>query len=155
MQVLLLAFYFLVVNGGVTTFLFAINKHRRNLLILVPALVFNVVIDIALIRAGWGLLAVAMGSLATYILYSLIHLSYVASHFGLARAQWMRFYAGVFLPPVYLALIMTAIERLFDYHASLLSAALACLVAALLLSPLAVRGLSIARSLEAASPGDA
>jgi O-antigen/teichoic acid export membrane protein len=140
MQILLLAFYFLVINGGVTTFLFAINKHGRNLLIIIPALLFNIVIDILLIEAGWGLLAIAVGSLITYILYLVVHLAYVVSHFELSGREWTMFYGSLLLPSVNLICALVVVERWVDYTSSLMSAVIACLLATVLLLPSAVFG---------------
>jgi O-antigen/teichoic acid export membrane protein len=150
MRVLLIAFYFLVINGGVTSFLFAIDKHRRNLFIAGPAVVLNVVLDLVLIRAGLGLLAVALGSLLAFVAYTIVHLGYVASHFSLRPREWVSFFAGAFLPGAYLAAVLYALGGLARVPASLGQAACACAVAGLLLSPLAVWGWRMATRLDRA-----
>lgn len=147
MQVLFLGYYFLVVLGGVTTFLFAIDKHRKNLWFLVPALGLNVAVDIILIKAGCGLMAVAIGSATTYVMYGVAGLCYVASHFQFRPREWGSFLAGALLPGLYLLCIVGLIEWRFSYRDSALTAATATVVGEVLLLPLGVRAWRLARAL--------
>lgn len=148
MQVLLIAFYFLVVTGGLTSFSFAIDRHQRNLLIILPALCFNVLVDIVLIREGWGLMAIAAGSLVTYVLYAFTQLSYCASYFALSGLEWVTFHAGAFLPGFYLAAVLAGLEHSWDYRASVWAATQALVAVWLLLAPLMWRGIRLAQRLE-------
>ena len=150
MQVLLLASTFLVVLGGVTTFLFAIDKHPRNLLFLTPALVFNVALDIILLRLGWGLMAIAAGSLVTYFGYAGAVLWYVSGHFDLGTPARLRFLAGALAPGIVLGLALGLVERYVPYRASLSATATACAIAILLCAPLVIRALRLARQLDEA-----
>jgi O-antigen/teichoic acid export membrane protein len=152
MLVLLVAIDFLVVTGGVTTFLFAIDRHQRNLLILAPALCLNVAVDVVLIRAGWGLMAVAIGSLATYASYALVVLWYVSGHFALGRGERLRFLAGAVLPGAFLGLVLAALAWLLPFRESLAKAAAAGALSLLLFAPLALRALRLARRLDGAGP---
>ncbi|MEW6131438.1 MAG: hypothetical protein AB1757_30700 [Acidobacteriota bacterium] len=140
MHILLLAFYFLVVNAGVTTFLFAINKHYRNLYIITPSLIFNVIIDLVLIRLGYGILSIALGSLLTYILYSMTHIGYVISHFRMALKEKVGFYGEWLFPIIYLSMVLFIVEKFFTYRSSAQGAIIAFLVSYFLLIPLAIRG---------------
>ena len=149
MQMLLLASGFLVVLGGVTTFLFAIDKHPRNLLFLGPALVFNVVLDLVLLRLGLGLVAVAVGSLVTYFGYAAAALWYVSGHFDLAWAPRLRFLAGALLPGVLLGLLLALVERTVPYRVSAAATAATCAACAVVLAPVALRARTLARQLDA------
>jgi O-antigen/teichoic acid export membrane protein len=149
MQVLLLASGFLVVLGGVTTFLFAIDKHPRNLFFLTPALAFNVVVDLVLLRLGWGLMAIATGSLVTYFLYAVAVLWYVSGHFDLGRRARLGFLAGATGPGVLLGLSLGLLEHLVPYRDSASATAAACALSVLICAPLAVRARQLARQLDA------
>lgn len=149
MQVLLVASAFLVVLGGVTTFLFAIDKHPRNLLFLAPALAFNLVVDVALLRVGWGLMAVATGSLVTYLLYSGAVLWYVSGHFHLSSRGRAAFLARALGPIVGLGLGLGLIESCCPYRASPSATLAACAIAGAVCAPLAWRALRLARGLDA------
>jgi O-antigen/teichoic acid export membrane protein len=148
MQVLLIAGNFLVVLSGVTTFLFAIDKHPRNLLFLAPALSFNVVIDVALLRLGWGLMAIAVGSLVTYFGYAAATLWYVSGHFDSGRGPRLRFLTGALAPGIVVGLVMTLLERVFPYRGSVGATAAAAALVTLLCAPLAWGGLGLARRLD-------
>ena len=149
MQVLLLASGFLVVLGGVTTFLFAIDRHPRNLLFVTPALVLNVAIDLVLLRLGWGLMAIAAGSLVTYFVYAAAVLWYVSGHFDRAWSPRLRFLAGALLPGVLLGLLLGVIERTVPYRASAPATAATCAACVAVLAPLALRARALARQLDA------
>jgi O-antigen/teichoic acid export membrane protein len=148
MQVLLLASGFLVVLGGVTTFLFAIDKHPRNLLFVTPAVGLNVAIDLVLLRLGWGLMAIAAGSLVTYFLYAAAVLWYVSGHFALGRGARLRFLAGALLPGVILGLSLSLLEQLVPYRDSPGATAAACALAVVLTAPLALRSRRMAQELD-------
>jgi O-antigen/teichoic acid export membrane protein len=149
LRILLVATYLLVVNGGVTTFLFALDKHRRNLLILTPVLAVNVLLDVALVKLGWGLIAVAVGSALTYLIYTLVHLWYVARHFSPSRAEWVRFYVGAFAPGLWTGLVLIALDALLHSAGSAARSAAALAIALLALAPLAFRGVRLLRRLDA------
>jgi O-antigen/teichoic acid export membrane protein len=148
MQVLLVASTFLVVLGGVTTFLFAIDKHPRNLLFLTPALAFNVVLDLVLLRLGWGLMAIAAGSLVTYFGYSGAVLWYVSGHFDPRPGARLKFLAGALGPGILVGLALSLLERLVPYRDSAAATAAACALFAALCAPLAHRALRLARQLD-------
>ena len=148
MQVLLLASSFLVVLGGITTFLFAIDKHARNLLFLAPALALNVAIDLVLLRFGWGLMAIAAGSLVTYFGYAAAVLWYVSGHFEMGRLARVEFLVGALLPGIGLGGALGLLERYIAYRGSLVTTAAALALFAALCAPLALRALRLARTLD-------
>jgi O-antigen/teichoic acid export membrane protein len=152
MQILLVAGDFLVVLGGVTTFLFAIDKHPRNLLILTPAVCLNVAIDLLLLRLGFRLEAIAVGSLVAYFGYACALLWYVSGHFDMGRAARLEFLAGALLPGIGLGLAMSLLERFVAYRDSLAATAGVAALVALSCAPLAWRGLGLARRLDDPEP---
>lgn len=149
LRILLLATYLLVCTGGVTTFLFALNKHRRNLLILAPLLALNVVVDVLMVKAGMGIEGVALGSGITYFLYAVVHLWYVAAHFRPTPKEWTRFYLGVFVPGAWTAALLLTIEAALDPSASAPRALMAVALTGLGLAPLGVRGWRLVHRLDA------
>ena len=148
MQILLVATNFLVVLGGVTTFLLAIDKHARNLLILAPIVGLNVLIDLLLLRLGWGLAGIASGSLITYFCYACASLWYVSSYFEQGVAGRVRFLGGALLPGVGLGLGLGLLEHSFDYRGSFVATVGAGGLVALLCTPLSLHGLRLARQLD-------
>jgi O-antigen/teichoic acid export membrane protein len=149
LRILLIATYLLVCTGGVTTFLFALNKHRRNLLILTPVLALNVVVDVVLVKAGLGIEGVALGSGITYLVYAIVHLWYVARHFGPTAGEWTRFYLGVFVPGAWTAAVLLTIDATVASSTSAPHALAAIVLAVLALAPLGLRGWRLVRRLDA------
>jgi O-antigen/teichoic acid export membrane protein len=148
MQVLIASYYFLIVQAAVTTFLFAINRHARVLFFLVPALLFNVAADVLLVRAGFGLLAIAMGSALTYALYCTALLGYVVSYFRPSAREWLSIAADAAGPGLWLLGVLLLVERM-PYRDSFGGAVGAVLTGWALLSPLAWRAKRFAAALNA------
>lgn len=74
--------FFLSLNLGVSTTLLALGKHALNVPLMLCAIFFNVGVDIVLVaRLGLGLNGVALGSLATYALYWMLHTGLVRWYF--------------------------------------------------------------------------
>jgi O-antigen/teichoic acid export membrane protein len=150
MQILLLATNFLVVLGGVTTFLFAIDKHPWNFAMIGPALVLKVVVAAGLLRLGWRLEGIAMASLAAFFGYALSMLWFVTGQFSMGAPSRLAFLARAIGPGVALGGGMWLVERYVPYRTSfaamVVTAAAVASVAGLLLP----RALRYARQLDAA-----
>lgn len=70
LRIYLVGMFFLGLNLGVSDTLLALDKHRRNIPILVGAVLLNLVIDVLLVGvADLGLTGVALGSAITYTAY--------------------------------------------------------------------------------------
>ena len=91
-RVYLAAVALLGINNGVSTLLIATRRHMANLPIIVVTLAFNVVVDVVLVKGySLGLLGVALGSLCSYALYLLLHLTFALHRvldFGLWGSVW-------------------------------------------------------------------
>jgi hypothetical protein len=148
MQILLLATSFLVVLGGVTTFLFAIDKHPWSLVMIGPALVLKVGVAFGLLRLGWGLEGIAVASLVAYVGYALSMLWYVTGHFSMSRVARCGFLGRAFLPGIVLGAGLSLVERYVPYRASLGRAAATAAIVASLSGLLLPRALRYARQLD-------
>ena len=148
MHVLLIATTFLVVPGGVTLFLFAQDKQSRNLVLLACTLAVNVVVDLLLLRLGWGLMAIAVGSLVTYAAYAITLLWYVSGHLLATRWQRLAFLGRALVPAVGLATALAALERCIDYRHSLPASLAVGAVGCLLCAPLALDAARLAWRLD-------
>lgn len=150
MHVLLVATMFLVVPGGVTLFLFAQDKQSRNLLLLVCSLGLNAAVDLLLLRLGWGLMAIAAGSLVTYAAYAVTLLWYVSGQLLATRWQRLAFLGRALLPAVGLAAALATLERFVDYRHSLPGTLAVGAVGCLLCAPLALGAARLAFRLDEA-----
>ncbi len=90
-KVYMTAMFFLGLNLGVSSTLLALGRHRLNVPIMLGCIVFNVAVDIVLVGwAGLGLQGVALGSLATYFVYWLLHTGLVRWYFERDLARVVR-----------------------------------------------------------------
>ena len=81
-KIYMAAMYFLVLNLGVSTTLLALNRHKRNVPILLACILFNVLVDVFLVRRlQMGLEGIALGSLLTYAAYWTLHTGLVRWYF--------------------------------------------------------------------------
>lgn len=148
MQTLLLATSFLVVLGGVTTFLFAIDKHPWSFVMIGPALALKVAVAVGLLRLGWGLEGIALASLVAFVGYGLSMLWYVTGHFSMSRAARCALLVRAFLPGIVLGGGMSLIERFVPYRTSFSATVATAGTVALLTGLLVPRALRYARQLD-------
>jgi O-antigen/teichoic acid export membrane protein len=81
-KIYMTAMYFLVLNLGVSSTLLALNKHRRNIPIMLSCIALNVCVDLVLVGVfKMGLPGVAFGSLITYIVYWVLYAGLVRWYF--------------------------------------------------------------------------
>jgi O-antigen/teichoic acid export membrane protein len=93
--VLLSAAYYLQSQFGFSTTFVSAGKPLATLPLFVVLGIANVAIDVALIRAGLGLLAVAVGSLIVNVVFVVAHEILVASMIGGGRRQLVQGVATV------------------------------------------------------------
>lgn len=83
LRVYLVGVFFLGLNMGTSSVLYAINKHPYDIPIVVGSIVFNILLDLAFVRwAQWGLMGIALGSMWAYFVYWMAHTMLVRHYFG-------------------------------------------------------------------------
>jgi O-antigen/teichoic acid export membrane protein len=83
LRVYLVGVFFLGLNMGTSTVLYAINKHPFDIPIVLGSIVLNVLLDLAFVRwAHWGLMGIALGSMCAYFAYWMAHTTLVRHYFG-------------------------------------------------------------------------
>ncbi len=74
------AVFFLGLNMGASTTLFAFDRYRRNIPVIVAAIGLNVAVDLVFVLGlDMGIEGIALGSLCAYITYWLMHTRLVAT----------------------------------------------------------------------------
>ena len=90
MRIYLTGLFFFCLNMGVGSTLLAINKHMRNVPIVVACIGVNIGLDLVFAgRLEWGLNGIALGSAITYFVYWMAHTTLVRRYYherGLAAA---------------------------------------------------------------------
>ena len=106
-KIYMAAMYFLVLNLGVSTTLLALNRHRRNVPIMLGCIFLNVVVDVFLVRQlRMGLEGIAVGSLVTYAVYWLLHTGLVRWYFEGSMSAVVRLNLGLMWPGLVLVALL-------------------------------------------------
>ena len=72
--------------------------------------------DFLLIRLGYGIEGVAFaGTLCTYFIYSCIVIGYALSHYTRKLGEWVRFFLQLWVPFIYMILLLWSVEILVDF----------------------------------------
>ena len=75
-------------------------------------LALNIVLDLVFLAMGMGIEGVALGGTAiTYLCYAVATVGYALSHYTRRREDWVRFFAKLLLPFVYMVMLLITIER--------------------------------------------
>lgn len=83
LRVYVVGVFFLGLNMGTSSVLYAINKHKYDIPIVAGSIVLNVLLDLAFVGwAHWGLMGIALGSMSAYFAYWMVHTMLVRHYFG-------------------------------------------------------------------------
>lgn len=83
LRVYVVGVFFLGLSMGTSTVLYAINKHKYDIPIVVGCVAFNVCLDLAFVGwAHWGLMGIALGSASAYVSYWTVHTTLIRHCFG-------------------------------------------------------------------------
>ena len=97
-EILLLGSFFVCLLRNGVNYLIATHKERRFLKYLCVTLVFNIVADVSLVKAGWGLQGVAIGTSLAGLLLSTLVWRRVLIDLGCAQSEvWFKL-LGLYLP---------------------------------------------------------
>lgn len=91
LRIYLVGVFFLGLNMGTGSTLYAINKHMFDIPVVLGCIALNVILDIVFVnQLGFGIAGIAMGSAFTYCAYWLAHTALVHRFFGHGwkRAAW-------------------------------------------------------------------
>ena len=103
------AVFFLGLNLGASSTLFAFDRYRRNIPLLLAAIAFNLAVDVLFVLVlGLELYGIALGSLLAYTFYWLGHTRLLASCYGLSIRETLRRCMTLGWPGLVLSLVIAA-----------------------------------------------
>jgi O-antigen/teichoic acid export membrane protein len=101
--------FFLGLNLGVSTALFAFNQHRRNIPVIAGAIALNVLLDLLFVNVlHLGLSGIALGSLVTYTAYWIAQTTLVTRAFGASAVDGLLQLLGYGWPGLVMVAILAA-----------------------------------------------
>ena len=90
---------------------FALNKQMRLVYLIVPAVLFNFIVNYSFVRMGWGINGVAVGSSLSYFLATTMLFYYTLRLFQERKTQLLKFILLICVPFIYSAIIIYILER--------------------------------------------
>ncbi|MFA6357083.1 MAG: oligosaccharide flippase family protein [Candidatus Omnitrophota bacterium] len=117
-RIVVVGIFFYGILGLTDYFLVTTGKLKQYALFGGIALVINIILDFLFIRMGYGIVGIAVGgTLLTYFFYSCIVIGYALSHYTKRCKDWIRFFTQLWIPFVYMLILLWSVERIVDYFA--------------------------------------
>lgn len=110
-KILTLGSYFAALTMMPLSLCYALNKQMRLVYLIVPAVVFNFILNYSFVRMGWGINGVAVGSSISYFLAVNMLFYYTLSLFQERKMQLLKFMLLLCVPFIYSAIIIYILER--------------------------------------------
>lgn len=115
-RIVVVGIFFFGILGLTDYFLVTTGKLKQYALFGCIALVFNIALDFLFIRMGYGIEGVAVaGTLLTYLFYSCIVIGYALSHYTKRLGDWVIFFAKLWLPFIYMIVLLWFIEMVVNH----------------------------------------
>ena len=115
-RIVLLGMFFFSIIGVTNYFLVTIGELKQYVLLGFLALALNITLNFLLLRIGMGIEGIALGgTLITYFCYATAIIGYALSHYTRRIGDWVKFFAKLFIPFVYMLLLLTGLERFVNF----------------------------------------
>ncbi|MBA4391132.1 MAG: hypothetical protein C0399_09355 [Syntrophus sp. (in: bacteria)] len=115
-RIVLLGIFFLSIVGITDYFLVIIGKQKQNIFFGLFALFLNVSLDLLSVRMKWGIEGIAIcGTMITYLCYALVLIGYALSHYTRNVRDWVKYFAKIIIPFVYMLVILYAVQWMIKY----------------------------------------
>ena len=115
-RIVVLGIFFFGILGLTDYFLVTTGRLKQYILFGCIALVLKIILNYTFIRLGYGIEGVAIGgTMLTYFIYSIIVISYALSHFTKDIKYVVRFFLRLWLPFIYMLIVLRTIELGINY----------------------------------------
>jgi len=112
-RIVVVGIFFYSILGLTDYFLVTTGKLKQYALFGCGALALNVTGDYIALRLGYGIEGVAFtGTPLTYFVYSSVVIAYALSHYELASGEWLRYFARLWSPFLYMVALLWVVETL-------------------------------------------
>jgi len=137
MKILVLGYFFIVVNEMSSTLLFTIDKQRLLVPLYGVMVAASICLNYLFILLGWGITGVALGTSISYFLFFLFVFSYAASHI----MKWIsivRFHFEIMIFYIYFLINILWIDAIVIFPDIILTAFLKILCLLLISTPVLI-----------------
>lgn len=115
-KIMMIGVYFQAVASPSLSISIAFNKQVRLILIVIPLVALNFGLNYILIKLGWGINGVAMGTSITFFTYFCVLLYFASVQFGENLYVYLRNLSMVLIPFWYSLVLILSIDKLFEYE---------------------------------------
>ncbi|MBP1908197.1 oligosaccharide flippase family protein [Methanolobus bombayensis] len=109
-KILVVLMFFMSLSTISNKFAIAIDKQSSLFMLQIFALFLNVALNYTFIMIGWGIEGVSLGTGITYIVYGSMVITYSTSKVYSRLTDQLKFFAKIYLPFFYLAILLFLIE---------------------------------------------
>lgn len=120
-QILLFGFFFRAIVGIAGNFLIATNRQVRYLGIMLFSAFINLIVSFAMIKLGFGIVGVAIGTSLSYFVYFSIAITTVMNYCEAGKDEIIKLFSNVLFPVLYTAIISFFINNLVNTNSPLIS----------------------------------
>jgi O-antigen/teichoic acid export membrane protein len=115
-RIVIVGIFFFGVLGLTDYFLVTIGKLKQYALFGCVALFLDIALDYLFLQLGYGIEGIAWGgTLITYFFYSSIVIGYSLSHYTKRFGDWIRFFARLWLPFIYMIALLWFVEMAINH----------------------------------------
>ncbi|MCK5451634.1 MAG: oligosaccharide flippase family protein [Candidatus Omnitrophica bacterium] len=137
MKILLAGCFFISLTPLAQNFAISINKQTVLIPMTIAAVVLGLGLNYFMIKSGYGINGVALGTSVAYMVYFVILFYYVLKHCE-KRSNILKFIMGIFLPFVYAFAIILLLERCFHIKNIFLGAIVKASIFIVVYSPMVI-----------------
>ena len=115
-RIVIIGIFFFGILGLTDYFLVTTGKLKQYISFGFTALVLKIILNYTFITLGYGIEGIAIGgTLLTYFIYSIIVIGYAVSHYIKEIKYFLRFFLRLWLPFIYMLILLWIIEVVVNY----------------------------------------
>jgi O-antigen/teichoic acid export membrane protein len=115
-KIMMIGVYFEAVASPSLSISLAFNKQMRLICIVIPMVALNFGLNYILIKLGWGINGVAMGTSITFFAYFCVLLYFASVQFGENFYVYLSNLSMVLIPFGYSSVLIFSIDKCFEYE---------------------------------------
>jgi O-antigen/teichoic acid export membrane protein len=116
-KILIPGFFFGAVSMLPLFICYALNKQVRIIIIVLPMIMLNLILNYLFIRSGWGINGVAIGTDISFFVFSSLMIWYTLKQFEVSIEEYVRFFLLIYMPFFYAFFLILTIDNFLIFGA--------------------------------------
>jgi Na+-driven multidrug efflux pump len=114
-QILTLGLFFVPLFRMPLSICVALNRQIKIVLLTVPIILLSVILNYSLVRVGWGIEGVAIGTGISYFIFSSVIIWYAFKQLRATISEYLKFYLLIYAPFLYFVCLILVIENIIKF----------------------------------------